>query len=154
AYKNHLLCSPEVFHRFYTYRYKQLFNYIHMRGGKTMFHTDGDITDLVPDYIDIGLDLLQGLEPVAGVDLFELNEKYGDMISWNGNVDVSRLLWRGTPQDVRMASEKIIKTVAPSNNLIFSPSTDIMAWHPIENIITMYETARAYEPKSGEFKYG
>ena len=151
AYKDHLLVSPKAFRRFYAPKYKQLFEYIHKRGGKTMFHTDGDISELLPDYIDIGLDLLQGLEPVAGVDIIELNEKYGDEISWNGNIDVSRLLWKGSPDEVRKECERVIKAVAPSNNLVFGPSTDIMAWHPIENITTLYETARAYNIKTKQF---
>ena len=153
AYKDHLLCSPKVFERFYAPKYKPLFDYIHRRGGKTMFHTDGDISTLVPQYIDIGLDLLQGLEPVAGVDIITLNEQYGDKISWNGNIDVSRLLWSGTPTEVRAQCEKIIAAVAPSNNLVFGPSTDIMAWHPIDNIITLYETARAFDIKTRRFFY-
>lgn len=153
AYKDHLLCSPKVFERFYAPKYKQLFDYIHHRGGKTMFHTDGDITALVPQYIDIGLDLLQGLEPVAGVDIIALNEQYGYKISWNGNIDVSRLLWQGSTVEVRAQCEKIIAAVAPSNNLVFGPSTDIMAWHPIENITTLYETARAFDVKSRQFRY-
>jgi len=152
AYKDHLLCSPKVFKRFYAPKYKQLFQYIHKRGGKTMFHTDGDISELVPDYIDIGLDLLQGLEPVAGVDIITLNEKYGDKISWNGNIDVSRLLWQGTVDEVRAQCKKIIKAVAPSNNLVFGPSTDIMAWHPIANIVTLYDTARSFDLKTRQFK--
>jgi uroporphyrinogen-III decarboxylase len=153
AYKDHLLCSPKVFDRFYAPKYKQLFNYIHKRGGRTMFHTDGDITELVPHYIDIGLDLLQGLEPVAGVDIVKLNTIYGDRISWNGNIDVSRLLWSGTPAEVRAECERVIAAVAPSNNLIFGPSTDIMAWHPVENITTLYETARAFDIQARRFVY-
>jgi uroporphyrinogen decarboxylase len=153
AYKDHLLCAPRVFDRFYAPKYKQLFNYIHKRGGRTMFHTDGDITELVPHYIDIGLDLLQGLEPVAGVDIVKLNEQYGDKISWNGNIDVSRLLWSGTPAEVRAECERVIKAVAITNNLVFGPSTDIMAWHPIENIVTLYETARAFDLGTRRFVY-
>lgn len=153
AYKGHLLCSPRVFDRFYAPRYKQLFDYIHKRGGRTMFHSDGQISELVPHYIDIGLDLLQGLEPVAGVDIIKLNEQYGDKISWNGNMDVSRLLWQGTPAEVRAECERVIAAVAPSNNLVFGPSTDIMAWHPIENIVTMYDTARAFDLHARRFAY-
>jgi hypothetical protein len=153
AYKGHLLCSPAVFDRFYAPRYKELFDYIHSRGGRTMFHTDGDISEMVPHYIKIGLDLLQGLEPVAGVDIVQLNELYGDKISWNGNIDVSRLLWSGTPAEVRAECERVISVVAPSNNLVFGPSTDIMAWHPLDNIIILYETARAFDVESHQFRY-
>ena len=151
AQKGRLLISPKYIRRFYENKQKQLFNYIHKKGGKTMIHSDGDITELIPYYIDVGLDLLQGLEPAAGVDIISLNEKYGDKISWNGNIDVSRLLWKGNTEEVRKKCIEIISAVAPSNNLIFGPCTDIMTWHPIENIITLYETARTWNPKEKRF---
>lgn len=147
------MVAPKYFAKYYAPRYKSLFNMIHKRGGRTMFHTDGDISDLLPLYVDIGLDLLQGLEPIAGVDIITLNEQYGDKIAWNGNIDVSRLLWKGTPAEVRAESERVIKSVAPSNNLVFGPSTDIMAFHPIENILAMYDAALAFDLKSRSFNY-
>lgn len=153
AQKGRLMISPKVFEKYYLPRYKQLFNMIHNRGGKTMIHTDGKIDELLPYYIDMGLDLLQGLEPAAGVDLIELNEKYGDKIAWNGNIDVSELLWKGTLGAIRRESERIIKAVAPSNNLVFGPCTDIMSFHPIKNIEALYNTAKAYSVKKRVFNY-
>ena len=153
AQKGRLMISPEQFRKLYLSRYKSLFNMIHKRGGKTMIHTDGKIDKLIPCYIEMGLDLLQGLEPAAGVDIISLNEKYGDKISWNGNIDVSVLLWQGTPDKVRNQCEKIIKAIAPSNNLVFGPCTDIMTIHPIENIETIYKTANAYNIQTRIFDY-
>lgn len=153
AYKGRLMISPKQFRELYLPLYKSLFKMIHKRGGKTMIHTDGKIDKLIPSYIEMGLDLLQGLEPIAGVDIIALNEQYGDKISWNGNIDVSVLLWKKTPAEVRKQCEKVIKAVAPSNNLVFGPCTDIMTGHPIENIEMMYNTARAYNIQTGKFKY-
>lgn len=153
AQKGRLMISPKQFQKYYLPRYKELFKMIHKRGGRTMIHTDGKIDELIPYYIEMGLDLLQCLEPAAGVDIIALNEQYGDKISWNGNIDVSVLLWQGTPNEVRNQCEKIIKAVAPSNNLVFGPCTDIMAFHPIENIEILYNTANAYDIQTGKFKY-
>ncbi|MBD3352604.1 MAG: hypothetical protein GF364_14040 [Candidatus Lokiarchaeota archaeon] len=152
AQKRRLMIAPKYVKKFYGKRTKQLFDYIHKRGGKTMIHTDGDISDLIPYYIDVGLDLLQCLEPAAGVDIIALNEQYGDKIAWNGNIDVSRLLWKGSPADVRKQCKKIISAVAPSNNLVLGPCTDIMTFHSIDNIIAMYETARSYDTTEHKFK--
>ncbi len=153
AQKGRLMVAPKYFEKYYVHRYKEIFDYIHKRGGYTMIHTDGKIDDLIPYYIEMGLDMLQGLEPAADVDLIDLNERYGDKISWNGNIDVSRLLPYGTPAEVRAESERIIKAVAPSYNIAFGGCTDIFEIHPIENIETMYDTARAYNYETGEFDY-
>ncbi len=153
AYKGRLMISPQQFRDLYLSLYKSLFKMIHKRGGRTMIHTDGKIDKLIPLYIEMGLDLVQGLEPIAGVDIIALNEQYGDKISWNGNIDVSVLLWKKPPEQVRKQCEKVIKAVAPNNNLVFGPSTDIMTGHPIENIEMMYNTARAYNIQTGKFNY-
>src|SRR5271157_3836542 len=153
AQKERLMVSPKVFEQFYLPWYKQLFGMIHARGGRTMIHTDGKIDELLPLYIEAGLDLLQGLEPAAGVDIVELNAKYGDKMAWNGNIDVSRLLWKGTPEAVRAEAERVIAAVAPSNNLVFGPCTDIMEFHPIDNIEALYGAAFAYDPSTGNFDY-
>ncbi len=153
AQKGRLMLAPKQFEKLYLPRYKSLFDMIHKRGGKTMIHTDGKINELIPNYIEMGLDLLQGLEPAAGVDIVMLNEKYGKKIAWNGNIDVSVLLWKGTPTEIRKECERVIKSVAPSNNLVFGPCTDIMGWHPIENIETLYDTAMAYDVQTGNFIY-
>lgn len=153
AQKGRLMISPEQFRKYYLPLYKSLFNMIHKRGGRTMIHTDGKIDKLIPCYIEMGLDLLQCLEPAAGVDLIALNEQFGDKIAWNGNIDVSVLLWRGTPEEVRIECERIINAVAPTNNLVFGPCTDIMAWHPIENIEMLYSTARAFNLQNEKFEY-
>ena len=153
AQKGRLMISPEQFRKHYLPLYKSLFNMIHKRGGRTMIHTDGKIDKLIPCYIEMGLDLLQCLEPAAGVDLIALNEQFGDKIAWNGNIDVSVLLWRGTPEEVRIECERIINAVAPTNNLVFGPCTDIMAWHSIENIETLYTTARAFNLQNKKFEY-
>ncbi len=153
AQKGRLMLSPKQFQKLYLPRYKELFKMIHKHGGRTMIHTDGLIDELIPYYIEMGLDLLQGLEPAAGVDIIALNEQYGDKISWNGNIDVSVLLWQGTPDEVRIQCEKVIKAIAPSNNLVFGPCTDIMTWHPIENIEVLYRTADAYDIQIGKFNY-
>jgi hypothetical protein len=153
AQKGRLMISPDQFRKLYLPRYKSLFKMIHKRGGRTMIHTDGKIDKLIPCYIEMGLDLLQGLEPAAGVDIIALNEKFGDKIAWNGNIDVSVLLWEGTPQEVKYECERIIKAVAPSNNLVFGPCTDIMSFHPVENIEMLYNTARAYNINSAKFEH-
>jgi uroporphyrinogen-III decarboxylase len=153
AQKGRLMIAPQYYAKYYLPRYKELFNLIHKRGGRTMFHTDGDISELIPYYIEAGLDMLQGLEPAAGVDLPALNVKYGDKIAWNGNIDVSRLLWKGTPAEVKAESEHILSEVAPSNNIAFGPCTDIMAFHPVENIETMYSVAYAFDYQTKKFDY-
>ena len=148
------MISPKDYEKWYLPRYKELFEMIHKRGGRTMFHTDGDISELIPLYIEEGLDLLQGLEPAAGVDIIALNEKYGDKIAWNGNIDVSRFLWTGSPEEVSFKNlNGLCKVYSQVDSLVFGSCTDIMDFHPIDNIESMYRDVFVFDYNTGEFDY-
>ena len=73
---------------------------------KVFFHTDGDVFDLVPDFIEIGVDILNPIQTAAGkmADLAELKQRYGDKLTFCGAIDTQRILPYGTPEEVRRGS--------------------------------------------------
>jgi uroporphyrinogen-III decarboxylase len=145
AYKDRLMLSPAKFDQIYAPRYRKLFDFIHKRGGFTMIHTDGKIDDLVPHYIDIGLDILQCLEPAANVNIYELNEKYGDKITWNGNVDVSRLLAFGPEDQVIAETKKLLKEIGCGGGYLFGPCTSTEYWQDPCMLEAMWSTYNKYK---------
>ena len=92
-----------------------------------------------------GVDILEPIQPRAkGMDIIELNKKYGDKISFQGNVDTQVTLPYGSKEDVKKEVLDLIKNVAPGGGLIIAPSQDIQSDTPIENVITMYDTVTKY----------
>ncbi len=88
GYKNGLLFSPDAYKKTHYDADRLLYAYFHSKGMRTMLHSCGNVSELVPVLIDAGLDCLQPLEVKAGMDLINLKAKYGDSLSFMGGIDV------------------------------------------------------------------
>jgi uroporphyrinogen decarboxylase len=108
---------------------------------KIMFHSDGLITTLLEDLIDIGVDVVHPLEPLPGTDFIEIKKKYGGRIAFLGAIDISHAL-PGEERDVIAEVGTRIRQLAPGGGYILAPSNHIQADVPPENVVTLYNTAR------------
>jgi len=88
GYRNGLLFSPDTYMKTHYEADKIVFDYFHSKGMKVFLHSCGNVKELIPILIEVGLDCLQPLEVKAGMDLIELKEKYGDKLSFMGGIDV------------------------------------------------------------------
>ena len=94
GYRNGLLFSLDTYRKVIKPAQKRFIEWAHDRGVKAMLHSCGNIMDLVPDLVEIGLDALNPLEQKAGMDCFELKRKWGDKLVLEGGIDV-RLMTDG-----------------------------------------------------------
>jgi uroporphyrinogen decarboxylase len=88
GYRNGLLFSPDTYMKTHYEADKIVYQYFHSKGMKVFLHSCGNVKELIPILIEVGLDCLQPLEVKAGMDLIELKEKYGDKLSFMGGIDV------------------------------------------------------------------
>ncbi|HOL22161.1 MAG TPA: uroporphyrinogen decarboxylase family protein [bacterium] len=88
GYRNGLLFSPDSYRKTHYEADRLLYGYFHSKGMKTLLHSCGNVTELIPVLIEVGLDCLQPLEVKAGMDVITLKEKYGDRLAFMGNIDV------------------------------------------------------------------
>ena len=108
---------------------------------KIMLHSDGAIGKLVPDFIEMGVDVLHPLEPVSGMDPAQIKQLYGETISFLGGVDISHAL-PGTIANVREDIDRCIRDLAPGGGYIMAPCNHLQADVPPENVIEMYNNAK------------
>ena len=87
GYKNGLLFSPDIYYKTHYQADKMMYGYFHSKGMKTLLHSCGNVKELIPVLIDVGLDCLQPLEVKAGMDIVELKQKFGDKMSFMGGID-------------------------------------------------------------------
>ena len=102
------------------------------------FHSDGYIKPVIPDLIEVGVDILQAVQPEC-MDPAELKEKYGEELSFWGTVSAQRTLPFGTPKDVREEVGKRIDTVGRGGGLLIAPAHSVEPPTPIENIIAFLQ---------------
>ena len=111
------------------------------------FHSDGDVTPIIPDIIEAGFDIINPLQPEC-VNPGLIKQKYGDRITLDGGGSVQRTLPRGTLDDVRAEVDFLMKCCAWNGGFILRPSNVVGFDVPVENIVTWLEMARDYDMDS------
>ena len=138
AHKTATIFSPDWLRRHWLPHIERLNAAWHERGAVCLFHSDGCLWDVLDDLIDAGIDGLNPLEVLAGMDVKSVREKYPDLFL-AGGIDVSQLLTHGTPEQVRAACRQAIQDTNGRGFLLGS-STEIHWDVPLENAKAMFET--------------
>ena len=108
-------------------------------------HSCGDYSPIIPDEVELGVDLSGLMQPTGGnKDQAGIKKKYGNDIAFIGGFDVQNLLPRGQVEDIRKGVHDVMKTMGDGGGYIFSPSHYILADVPIQNIYTMLEAQREF----------
>ncbi len=139
-----LLISPQMYRRLIKPRHRQLFEAqkrLFPQPFYSFFHSDGAISEIIPDFIEIGVDVLNPVQLTAeGMDAGKLKKEYGrDLAFWGGGVDTQHILPSGTPAQVRRNVKERIEQLAPSAGFIFAAVHNIQDDAPAENIAAMIE---------------
>lgn len=91
AYKNGMLFSPEFFSQIILPYQKRFFALCRSKGMKVIYHSDGNLNQLLPLLIEAGIDCIQPMEARAGNNVVEYTRLYGDRISFIGNINADIL---------------------------------------------------------------
>jgi uroporphyrinogen decarboxylase len=138
------LISPEIFRTIIKPRQVELIKFLKKRKpeGYVFFHSCGNVSELLPDFIDMGIDILNPVHFTAkGMNPKKLKEDFGEHITfWGGGVDTQETLPHGTPNQVRDEVKRNIEIFAPGGGFVFNTVHNIQADVPPENIMAMYET--------------
>lgn len=106
-----------------------------------LFHSDGAIGKLIPDFIEMGVDVLHPLEPVSGMDPAKMKAEFGEAISFLGGVDISHAM-TGSIEDVRNDVDRCLRDLAPGGGYILAPCNHLQADVPTENVVELYDYAK------------
>ncbi len=145
AGNSNLLFSPVMFRKFIRPCLQRLIKAIkeHNPNTKVMLHSDGAITKLIPDFIDLGVDVLHPLEPLQTMDIPAIKEQFGRQVSFLGAIDISHAM-PGTREDVIAETRLRISQLAFGGGYILAPSNHLQADVSAENVVTLFETARQF----------
>jgi uroporphyrinogen decarboxylase len=144
AYKGRPILSPDLYKEFIIPQLKKYVDMAHRAGKLTIFHSDGMVEPYYTAFIEIGLDCHQSLEPVAGNNLAIIKEKWGDKLSFIGNMDSEVLLPFGSTEEVIAVTKATLKAGMPNGGYMFSPCTDLTDSCKLENVEVMMATYKKY----------
>jgi uroporphyrinogen decarboxylase len=132
--QKHLLFSPRTWRELFKPRLARMFAVFRETGVPVILHSDGDIAEIVPDLVEIGLTTLNPVQPEV-LDHAWLKRTFGDRVSFYGGVSTQTVLPQGTPAEVRSAVETCVQTLAADGSgLVVAPSHRLTADMPMENV--------------------
>ena len=108
---------------------------------KVAYHSDGVILPIIPDLIEIGLDVLNPIQP-ASMDPAQLKRDFGDQLCFWGTIDEQHTLPFGSPDDVRAEVQTRLETIGKNGGLIIGPTHHVQLDTPMENFWAMVNTIK------------
>ncbi|MGC9065398.1 MAG: uroporphyrinogen decarboxylase family protein [Candidatus Ratteibacteria bacterium] len=137
-----LYISYEMFLEFYKPAFATIISQLKKYGYFVQFHSCGAVSQLIPDFIEIGVDILDPVQVSAkGMDIETLAKKFKDKICFHGGIDTQKLLPYGTPKQVKNEVKKIIK-LFECRRIFICPSQNFLPDIPVENLLAMYRAER------------
>ncbi|MCX6067314.1 MAG: hypothetical protein NT121_16420, partial [Chloroflexi bacterium] len=148
AGQNGMLISPNSYRKQLKPFHKEMFDYIHSKtDAKIFFHSCGSIWTVIPDLIEVGVDILNPVQVnAAKMDSADLKREYGkDICFWGGGVDTQKAFDEShTPAEVRADVRKRLADLMPGGGFVFNTVHNIQGNVPPENIMAMWETVQEY----------
>ena len=136
------LFSPATYRDLVKPLHRELFDFLRAHtDAKVFFHTCGAVRELIPDLIEIGVDVLNPVQVSAtGMDTADLKREFGrDLVFWGGGIDTQRVLGAGTPEAVRAEVHRRVADLSPGGGFVFAAVHNIQPNVPAENILAMRE---------------
>lgn len=106
------------------------------------YHSDGNIMEIIPNLIDIGVTILNPVQPEC-MDIHEIKRLYGDKLVLDGTIGTQSTMPFGTPEDVRRTVRSRAEDLGRDGALILSPTHVLEPEVPVDNVLAFFEACRA-----------
>ena len=134
-----LLFSPRTWRTLFKPRLADMFNVFREADLPVIFHSDGQIDEIIPDLVEIGVTVLNPVQPEV-LDHAWLKRTFGERLSFYGGISTQTVLPHGTPAQVRDAVRSCVGQLASDGTgLLLAPSHRMMTDIPLENIEALVE---------------
>ena len=140
-----LFISAQAYRDLFKPFHKRINDLVHAKSKwKTFIHSCGAVTDLIPDFIEAGFDILNPVQcSAAGMDARRLKREFGRHVTfWGGGVDTQKTLPFGTPEEVYREVRERIDIFAPDGGFVFNSIHNVQSNVPTENILAMFREIR------------
>lgn len=141
------MISPRMYRRMLKPLHADLIALIKQKTkAKIFFHTDGDVFNLIEDFIEIGVDIINPIQTSAGKmsNLEELKKQYGSRIVFCGAIDTQNILPHGTPEQVRQEVRRVINLLGQDGGYMLATVHTVMNEVPAENVLAMVDAVEEF----------
>lgn len=134
-----LLINPQQWRQFIKPRLARIIGRIRAGGKQAYIHSCGHVLPVIGDLIDIGVTMLQPLQPEA-MDVFEVKQRFGKNLCLMGGISTQKTLPSGTPEDVRREVGECLRVMAAGGGYVMAPAKPILPGVPIENAMALIDS--------------
>jgi len=135
-----LLVSPKQIHEFFLPRMKRMMDLAHNNGVYVFFHSDGSIRKMIPDMIQVGIDVLNPIQwRCKDMNRETLKREFGDKVVFHGAMDNQYTLAFGSQAEVRQEVRDNLRILGREGGYVLAPCHNIQPVTPTQNILAMYD---------------
>lgn len=133
------LISLPMFRQFVAPYLGEMARHIHQLGAQVLYHSCGAIGPFIPDLIELGVDVLDPIQPVSAEMAPErLKAQYGDRLSFHGGMDMQKLLPFGTPEQIQAEARRYSEVLGSGGGYLLGPAHLFQPDVPPENVLAVY----------------
>jgi len=136
-----LIMGPKLWRKFIKPRLARMYGKVREKGLPVFIHSCGDVREIFPDLIEIGVDVFNPFQPEV-MDIYEMKKKYGRELCFYGGLSTQRTLPYGTPDDVKEESRRLMKEIGKGGGYILSPAHSVPKDVPLENLLALIEVVQ------------
>lgn len=136
--QNSMMMSPDSWRRLIKPKLKEIYELAKDNGRYVFHHSCGQFYPIIPDLIEIGLNILHPIQPEA-MDIYKLKRKFGKDLTFCGGLNTQQLLPEATPQEVRNEVKQLKEKMGVGGGYILEPGITIQADVPLENILALID---------------
>ena len=141
GYQQGVLLGPARWRRFIKPHLQRQYALVHQAGRYTLSHCCGSVVDILPDIIEIGLDVLESVQPEArGMNPLELKAKFGAQIAFWGGLGSQSTIPFGSPEEIRSTVATLRQEMGRGGGYILGPAKAIQPETPAENVAAVVES--------------
>ena len=144
GYAGGLFVSPEMMRSIVLPIVKRMVDEFKKAGARVLLHCDGNINQIMPDIVALGIDALHPIERKAHMDLAQVKKDFGKDVCLVGNVNASTTLPYGSFEDIENEVKECLRVAAPGGGYVIGSDHSISQGIPVKNALRFFETIQKY----------
>ena len=135
-----LIMGSDLWRKFIKPAWKKVYDEIHKQGKFVISHSCGSVSEIMPDMIEIGLDMLESCQPeAANMNPYENKAKFGGKLGFWGALGNQSTIQFGTPAEIKAEVVKLKREMSKGGGYILAPAKSVQNGTPLENAIAVFE---------------
>ena len=141
GYQDGVLIGAARWRRLIKPNIQRLYDRVHRAGKIALNHVCGSVREIMPDILEVGLDVLESVQPeAAGMNPYELKAEFGTDITFWGGLGSQSTIPNGTPEEIKLEVERLVREMGVGGGYILAPAKAIQPETPVKNMAALVES--------------